>query len=527
MAPDRRVAVALAAYSGALVGWLLWSGMRVTRDDGFYYFKIAQNVAAGTGSTFDGLHVTNGYHPLWLMVLVPIFWLAPEAHAALQVGIVLQGLLLAAGVALLYRAARLRLAVSSSALAALLWVGLAYREALSGVEFSLQACCVLAVAFVYLRWFCGPRFPGPSRCLGLGLLLAASALARLDNFVLAVMVWAWSAFHARRSGLTRTGVAGLTAVALPVGLAACGAVAVNLWLCGHALPVSAAVKREWSAHLLLHDPYYQAGGFWLAKAHQLSWPLRNLPQRYPLSLTLGTLGVAVALLAGRAARGGWREGVARGMGPWTPFAAFSALQLVGYGIVYHGEVSFAGSPWYYVVQPLLASVLVATVIEGMMAPSPGAAAWRGPVATRAPILAMCLVALWTAWSLKRWRDRDIVRFTHEAADWIRHHLPADARVGSWHAGAIGYLSGRQVIGLDGLVNSWDYFLSEQHDLCGYWDRTGIAYLADMFDGTRAAVPEPAQASYERCAGRFEHLWSDATTAPPWRIAVYRIRPAAP
>ncbi len=47
-----------------------------TRDDAYYYFKVAQNITEGNGSTFDGINPTNGYHPLWMLVCVPIFALA-------------------------------------------------------------------------------------------------------------------------------------------------------------------------------------------------------------------------------------------------------------------------------------------------------------------------------------------------------------------------------------------------------------------------------------------------------------------
>lgn len=47
-----------------------------TRDDAYYYFKVAQNISEGRGSTFDGINLTNGYHPLWMLVCVPIFALA-------------------------------------------------------------------------------------------------------------------------------------------------------------------------------------------------------------------------------------------------------------------------------------------------------------------------------------------------------------------------------------------------------------------------------------------------------------------
>lgn len=50
----------------------LESIIKVVPDDAFYYFKVAQNVVAGYGSTFDGINPTNGYHPLWLVLLLPI-----------------------------------------------------------------------------------------------------------------------------------------------------------------------------------------------------------------------------------------------------------------------------------------------------------------------------------------------------------------------------------------------------------------------------------------------------------------------
>src|SRR3990172_187880 len=45
-------------------------------DDGFYYFNVARNLAAGQGVTFDGLTQTNGFHPLWLFLITPVFALA-------------------------------------------------------------------------------------------------------------------------------------------------------------------------------------------------------------------------------------------------------------------------------------------------------------------------------------------------------------------------------------------------------------------------------------------------------------------
>ncbi len=43
-------------------------------DDSFYYFKTAENITNGLGSTFDGISKTNGYHPLWMIIIIPLFF---------------------------------------------------------------------------------------------------------------------------------------------------------------------------------------------------------------------------------------------------------------------------------------------------------------------------------------------------------------------------------------------------------------------------------------------------------------------
>jgi hypothetical protein len=45
----------------------------ISSDDSYYYFRIAQNIANGYGSTFDQINRTNGYQPLVLWFLVVIF----------------------------------------------------------------------------------------------------------------------------------------------------------------------------------------------------------------------------------------------------------------------------------------------------------------------------------------------------------------------------------------------------------------------------------------------------------------------
>src|SRR5512135_1533296 len=77
------------------------------RDDAYYYFKVAQNISEGHGSTFDGIHPTNGYHPLWMLVCVPIFALARfDLILPLRVLVLVTGILQISTAILLYRLVR-------------------------------------------------------------------------------------------------------------------------------------------------------------------------------------------------------------------------------------------------------------------------------------------------------------------------------------------------------------------------------------------------------------------------------------
>src|SRR5262245_27194780 len=96
-------------------------------DDGFYYLEIARNVAHGVGSTCSGLEWTNGYHPLWLLVLVPVFWVTDARDTALILSIALQALLMATGAGLGYRIARLTVGRLPATLVVLVWLLLTYR----------------------------------------------------------------------------------------------------------------------------------------------------------------------------------------------------------------------------------------------------------------------------------------------------------------------------------------------------------------------------------------------------------------
>lgn len=76
-------------------------------DDAFYYFQIAWNLAHGKFSTFDGgITRTNGYHPLWMLLITPFYWVFDKVTALFAIK-AFEIMLIAGGVSLVAIAARL------------------------------------------------------------------------------------------------------------------------------------------------------------------------------------------------------------------------------------------------------------------------------------------------------------------------------------------------------------------------------------------------------------------------------------
>jgi hypothetical protein len=205
----------------------------------------------------------------------------------------------------------------------------------------------------------------------------------------------------------------------------------------------------------------------------------------------------------------------------APVAAFAALQPVVYGLAYHGHYSWA--PWYYAVQPMMAALLGASLLSAVLAAAPRAAP-RALAVAAAALLAVSLAGV------ARWRH-EVDGPLHVAARWARDHVAEDARVGAWHAGAIGYLSSRQVVNLDGVVNTLSYLRREQYDQCAYWDGAGLTHLVDVFEAREgstalAGSTLPVSSFYAACAERLELVWESRVPGNPGWPKAFRIRPAS-
>jgi len=172
-----------------------------TRDDAYYYFKVAQNISEGHGSTFDGINPTNGYHPLWMLVCVPIFYLARyDLILPLRILIIILAGLRAATSILLYHLLKNVIAKPIAMVGALYWAfdqyihWTAYKQ---GLETGLAAFCL--VLFLYLlQRFERDRKAAPIKLKQIAILGIAATLvifSRLDMVFLAGLFGLWIVFR--------------------------------------------------------------------------------------------------------------------------------------------------------------------------------------------------------------------------------------------------------------------------------------------------------------------------------------------
>ena len=172
-----------------------------TRDDAYYYFKVAQNISEGHGSTFDRINRTNGYHPLWMLICIPIFALARfDLILPLRVLLLVMSGLSVATAILLYRLIGRIFAPAIGAIAALFWafsydvLAILYQQ---GLESGIAAFFIVLLVYKLYDFEMSWRAEGASarQIAILAGIAVLTMFSRLDLVFLAGMVGIWVVFR--------------------------------------------------------------------------------------------------------------------------------------------------------------------------------------------------------------------------------------------------------------------------------------------------------------------------------------------
>jgi hypothetical protein len=440
----------VAVLSAVLVGLVLSNPTWFMFDDAYFYLQIAGHLAEGHGSTFHGFGWTNGYHPLWLSICVPLLALArwtgvSAIHLVVAVQVVL-ALGIAAMVVRLCRQAAFPYPTLPLAVVATFFLG----GGVWGSEGFLNGFLQLLALSLLLQAHTHRR--GAMAWIMAGAILGLAVLARLDLVFLAG-VCCLSALFQRdvrwRDRLRDAGLMGLavTMVMLPYLFG-------NLDATGHLMPISGAIKSTF--------PVPHLAGI----AGKLGSVGRNV--------CIGSV-VALAFAASPAAAGP-RRLVLMVLGSGT-------LCQAAYVVVFTGERWSTNYDYYYVTGALVvafaASVIFATF--GRLLPSLDTARRS----TLAAVLSTLMVATALLPAVGRavsfgpagvqWAPEPL---TVRLGRWLGSNLPPGSRLFTVDApGRLAWFSGLPVFAADGLTHDF-HFAEElqQPDLAAWLERKGVTHV---------------------------------------------------
>lgn len=159
-------------------------------DDAFYYYKVAQNVLMGHGFTFDQINLANGFHPLWMVVSLGVFWLSKfNLLLPLRVLVIVSALFNAGTGVLLYRMLKRVLHPGAAIVGALVWTlypSIFDTSTAHGMESSISAFFIVLLLLLATKYLNKPE--GELMTLGelavMGLVGGLTILSRLDNVFL-------------------------------------------------------------------------------------------------------------------------------------------------------------------------------------------------------------------------------------------------------------------------------------------------------------------------------------------------------
>lgn len=455
-----------------LKGSSVWLIKRLP-DDAFYYLEIGQRIARGEGATFDGINQTNGFHPLWQLIVA--------VQATIFSGEALVRSVLITGVALSAIASWLLWRVLAG------WVGKAPASVALLAAFhpmhslwtyaeGLESSLVLFTLAGLTYWLTVMDFTNRRDGIVLGMLCGCAVLSRIDYVVVVPLVLIMIALWQRSVRLAMTGFCGFAFVVAPYFV-------WNLATFGHLLSVSGSVKMGW-----VTDSVESTHGGWFTWSYATSVIDRfaaGMSERIhdapAYVLPIAALGATVVACRNRDL---WRT-------RRIPRAAV-ACALVGALVAGKSAMDHVMMPdwawlWYSVPVRFVLGAMVGCFTALAIKEIGSRRRFVGAVI--AVLAGVAFLPSLHRFQLRpesaqlnpaRWQDANF-----QAANWIRESGP-EGRYGSTDAGLLGfYLDGEAtVVNLDGLVNDYEYAHAAResgYDWVQMARREGVRYLTARVD----------------------------------------------
>lgn len=515
-------------------------------DDFFYYLQVATNIAQGGSSSLDGINPTNGFHPLFMAVLV---FLEPYSggdksqfvHLALSILVVCHVL-----TAMFLGLAGQKLIGNSRASVgiALLWLlwPLTQPFPMMGMESSLLSCFMASTFYAFLR------IDGSLRNdLFLGVSLTLVFFARTDAALLVIILngFLLYRFYLMERLATKVVLRRLISINIITVILAGAYVVGNVVSYGHPVQMSGRVKSvrtlgpHWQENMNSFEKILR-----ITKINLLDKNSTGHKRFRRATMILFVLLLA-EIVAARSRKRRWLPEITRGewlvfvaamylyflafrgevFTWWYPahlmvmvvlFVRFSrqlsvpvAIPWLVYAILVHlyyitGQGYF-DSYWYLLQWTVVSAIYVGVWISKLFSVLPNKLVTA--------IVLSSVVYVIVEHESKKPLERKAPRptyFLYEVAQWANTNLPEDVSIGAYNAGVLAYFSRNNVTNLDGVINNSSGSAIVNHKLGKYVEDSKIEYLLD-YKGSIYASVTYAQDNFIRRLFRPVHNFGNPST----------------
>ncbi len=450
-------------------------------EDAFYSLNIAKNIAEGSGWTFDGVVPTNGFQPLYVFLMVPVYWaFKNDIITPIYVALTFLAVFNVITGYLLYRISFYftKNALSSFIVTAIwLFNPSIARNGTNGLETGLSTFFFALSIFYYVLYI---RNGGQSKYrdhLLFGLILGGAYLARIDNIFIIILVGADQLLiHLRNrvvfsTELSRKYLLSVLAFTLTVA----PYTAYNYIRFSYPLPLSGAVLKNHPSIIqhfafnfcnTLHNITYiiigkmsNSGGVFWGQVTLFNDPDSMMPV---LSLIFIMICISVIFIQ------------IYKYSRQSNFIVASILYAIVFISAYEYQYSnFIFERYFYPIVFIIL-VIVSTFLNVLSIPSK----------KNISILAMLFMLLLTSniFAFEKISSENYyIPGWYNGTSWLNENLSEYDTVAASQCGNTGYFFKGRSINLDGVVNYNAYRAYKSQELLQYFEENHITYLADESD----------------------------------------------
>lgn len=454
----------------------------ISSDDSYYYFRIAQNVANGYGSTFDLINKTNGYQPLVLLFLTFIYSLF---NSNIFVPVIVSQLILSAiATAAAYLTYVFVERISRNEYAALLSSILLFLNPViiainfKSLETNFYWLLILISILFYEQQIKNSHITKIEfKYFLFGLIIALAALSRLDGgfYILAFSIYIL--FMKKGSFLKRFKIAfiaglGFSIIFIPYLI-------FNYLKFDHFVPISGRAKVFHNHRSVLSQVgEYWSLDFFLYEIRRFIFPFNfdlfahrgfGIIEQIAVYVVIAILIAVIIYFI----KSGYLKKI---------FKMFSGYGFIPIFLLFHYSfytLYFWEYRFYYFLPEIIFLIMTLSLVTGIWIKDKFVNSHQKVF----KILLVTISFVMLLGGIKIFNAQHEQTLALKTAKWLKENLSSNEIIGSANSGILSYFTQFKVVNLDGMVNNNELlntYKSGSDEYIKYLQRKNIKYLVDYF-----------------------------------------------